>query len=186
MCFAQAPQAEHPRSSIALAAVPSPHEGTSYNPPVTAHQELLRAAHEAEEEKLRGADELEAVKAKMEKARTVAAADEAAGTVEGVAPGMTVGEVAEDAEEDGAEPLPPKKMPGRKTKQQRKKAEQLVVLSVMIAILSQVRNPQSLRAVIQSSYMLASSTDTGQSTGRCTRRRWPIAFMEQKNTFRPY
>ena len=71
-------------------------------------------------------DELDAMKAKMENARAVAAADVAVGSVEGLAPGMTVGEITEDAEEqDGAEPLPPKKMPGRKTKQQRKKAERL-------------------------------------------------------------
>ena len=71
-------------------------------------------------------DELDAMKAKMENARAVAAADVAVGSVEGLAPGMTVGKITEDAEEqDGAEPLPPKKMPGRKTKQQRKKAERL-------------------------------------------------------------
>ena len=123
----QAPQTEHPRSSIALAAVPAPHEGTSYNPPVTAHQDLLRAAHEVEEEKLRDAEELEAMKSKMEKARVAAAADAAVGETEGLAPGMKVGEILEDAADtaEGAEPLPPKKMPGRKTKQQRKKAERL-------------------------------------------------------------
>ena len=114
------------RSNIVLAAVPSPHEGTSYNPPVTAHQELLSTAHKAEEERLKDAYELEATKAKMEAARTLAGAEAQVGTVEGVAPGMKVAEIVEDTEPHGeTEPLPPKKMPGRKTKQQRKKAERL-------------------------------------------------------------
>ena len=109
--------------------MPAPHEGASYNPPLTSHQELLRAANEVEEQKLKGVDELEAMKAKMEKARQVAAAEAAAHIAVGVAPGMTVQEVADQAEEaeetEGAEPPPPKKMPERKTKQQRKKAEKL-------------------------------------------------------------
>ncbi|KAI0372350.1 P60-like protein [Pilatotrama ljubarskyi] len=124
----QAPQTENPRSHIALPAVPSPHEGQSYNPPLTAHQQLLRAAHEKEEQKLKGAAELEALKAQLEKARKVAAAEAAA--AQGVAPGMKVDEAAEgQADEaegaEGSEPLPPKKMPARKTKQQRRKAERL-------------------------------------------------------------
>ena len=125
---AQAAQSQHPRSMIALPAVPSPHEGTSYNPPVVSHLELLRAAHEVEEQKLRGVDELEATRAKIEKARAIAAAEAAAASVEGTAPGMKVdesGEAQAEEEDAGAEPLPPKKMPGRKTKQQRKKAERL-------------------------------------------------------------
>ena len=67
------------------------------------------------------------MKAKMEKARVAAEAGAAVGETEGLAPGMKVGEILEDAADtaEGAEPLPPKKMPGRKTKQQRKKAERL-------------------------------------------------------------
>ena len=109
--------------------MPSPHEGTSYNPPLTSHEELLRTANDVEEQKLKGVDELEAMKAKMETARRVAAAEEAVHTAVGVAPGMTVPEIADQADEEGREKgqemLPPKKMPERKTKQQRKKAEKL-------------------------------------------------------------
>ncbi len=110
--------------------MPSPHEGSSYNPPLTSHEELLRAANDVEEQKLKGVDELEAMKAKMEKARRVAYAEGVVHIAVGVAPGMTVPEVVDQAEEeeereDGVEPLPPKKMPERKTKQQRKKAEKL-------------------------------------------------------------
>ncbi|TBU63459.1 P60-like protein [Dichomitus squalens] len=124
----KAPQSHHPRSLISLAAVPSPHEGQSYNPPLTSHQELLRAANEVEEQKYKGVDELEAMKAKMEQARQIAAAEAAVHVAAGVAPGMTVPEIADQADEEegeGAEPPPPKKVPERKTKQQRKKAEKL-------------------------------------------------------------
>ncbi|RDX45800.1 P60-like protein [Lentinus brumalis] len=124
----KAPQTQHPRSLIALPAVPSPHEGTSYNPPVVSHQELLKTAHEIEVEKWKGVAELEAMKAKIEKARAIAAAEAASASAVGTAPGMKVDlpTGAEVEEEDAnAEPLPPKKMPARKTKQQRKKAERL-------------------------------------------------------------
>ncbi|KAH9929103.1 P60-like protein [Epithele typhae] len=122
-----APQTDPLRAHIAVPAVPAPHEGTSYNPPVTAHQELLRTAHEAEEEKLKGVEKLENFKATMEQARWVAAGEATVGTVQGVASGMKVAEVVDEADEaDGPqEALPAKKMPERKTKQQRKKAEKL-------------------------------------------------------------
>ncbi|OBZ76085.1 Uncharacterized protein C22F8.09 [Grifola frondosa] len=95
------PNTPHPRTLIELPAVPSPHEGTSYNPPLTAHQELLRTAHEIEERRLKGVEELEEVKAKFEKARVVRAADVMA----------AMGGVPENAR--------------TKTKQQRRKAEKL-------------------------------------------------------------
>ncbi|KAI0772923.1 P60-like protein [Trametes elegans] len=123
---AKAPKTDNPRSHIALQAVPAPHEGQSYNPPLTAHQQLLRAAHEKEEKRVKNAEETEAAKAKLAKARAVAAAEAA----EGVAPGMTVDEPVDGAADEApatqsSEPLPPKKMPERKTKQQRRKAEKL-------------------------------------------------------------
>ncbi|KAI0332212.1 P60-like protein [Cubamyces sp. BRFM 1775] len=121
----KAPQTDNPRTHIALPAVPSPHEGTSYNPPLTAHQQLLRAAHEKEEQKAKSAEEVEQLKKKLEQARATAAAEAAA--AQGVAPGMKVDEPVEDEtnEAESADPLPPKKMPERKTKQQRRKAERL-------------------------------------------------------------
>lgn len=87
----------------------------------------MRSAHEVEEQKLKSVDELEAVKAKIEQARKAAAADEAVASTVGVAPGMTVDQPveAEEEEDPNAEPLPPKKMPERKTKKQRKTAERL-------------------------------------------------------------
>ncbi|KAI8989067.1 ribosome biogenesis protein Nop53/GLTSCR2 [Trametes punicea] len=154
----KAPHTEHPRTHIVLPAVPSPHEGTSYNPPVTAHQELLRAAHEKEERKLKSAEELKELQAKLEKARAVAAAEEAAS--QGVAPGMKVDEPTEAQADDdqageGAESLPPKKMPSRKTKQQRRKAERLRAEKMALAekaarkrMLATVDSAKALRKAI--------------------------------------
>ncbi|KAH9846077.1 P60-like protein [Lenzites betulinus] len=124
----KAPQLDNPRSHIVLAAVPSPHEGSSYNPPLTAHQQLLRTAHEKEEQKIREAAEVEAIRAKFNEARAVVFADLVANPI-GV-PGMTIdtpadGQVDEAEEADEAEPLPAKKLPARKTKQQRRAAERI-------------------------------------------------------------
>jgi nucleolar protein 53 len=100
--------------------VSSPHEGTSYNPPLTAHQELLRTAHEREERRVKEAEELRKTKEKIVQARKIAEED----TVEGVAQGMTV-QAVDDQKEDDAEGdiLPAKKIPERKTKKDRRKAE---------------------------------------------------------------
>ncbi|KAI0267347.1 ribosome biogenesis protein Nop53/GLTSCR2 [Gloeopeniophorella convolvens] len=121
-----APDAPHPRSAIALPAVPAPHAGTSYNPPEAAHTALLRAAHEAEARRALEAAALEATKARILGARHEDGAD-AVGVQ-----GMLV-----DKPEDGAEDVAPEdgaggdesgaapKAPQRKTKQQRRKAERL-------------------------------------------------------------
>ncbi|PSS34225.1 hypothetical protein PHLCEN_2v1735 [Hermanssonia centrifuga] len=119
----KAPTLPNPRSFIEVSAVPSPHEGTSYNPPVSAHQDLLRTAHEIEERRVKEAEEMAKTKEKMEKARRVAVAED----VLGFAPGMTVQEVeGDDTIVDGTEEvMPTKKIPERKTKQERRKAEKL-------------------------------------------------------------
>ncbi|PCH37463.1 P60-like protein [Wolfiporia cocos MD-104 SS10] len=118
------PSTPHPRAHITLPAVPSPHEGTSYNPLVSSHQELLRTAHEIEEQRVKKAAELNKFKAQMAAASRLATIDEP----KGVAPGMLVDEVREGEEDVDAEPTGErvvKKMPARKTKQQRRKAERL-------------------------------------------------------------
>ncbi|KAH9077722.1 tumor suppressor protein Gltscr2 [Lactarius deliciosus] len=58
----KAPDVPHPRTAIALPAVPAPHAGTSYNPPEAAHTTLLLAAHEAELRRVQEAEALEATK----------------------------------------------------------------------------------------------------------------------------
>ncbi|KAH9832149.1 P60-like protein [Rhodofomes roseus] len=119
------PKTPNPRSLIALPAVPTPHEGTSYNPLVTSHLELLRTAHEIEERRLKETEKLAEMKRKIDAARTAAVLEDA----EGVARGMTV-QLIDDADaeleaDDGKELPPVKKMPERKTKQERRKASRL-------------------------------------------------------------
>ncbi|EPS96384.1 hypothetical protein FOMPIDRAFT_1130553 [Fomitopsis schrenkii] len=117
------PKTPNPRSQIAVPAVPAPHEGTSYNPLVTSHQELLRTANEIEERRIKEAKKLEEAKRRMEAARAAAALE----MQEGVAPGMTIQPIddadADTAQDDAEAPPPVKKMPERKTKKERRKAE---------------------------------------------------------------
>ncbi|KAF8893071.1 P60-like protein [Infundibulicybe gibba] len=93
---------------IQLPAIVEPHQGTSYNPP----------AHEIEEERSRKVEKLAEFKAKIESARQDVQADNIA-----MASGMQVDEspdVVEDEPITGEIPI--KKMPERKTRQQRSKA----------------------------------------------------------------
>ena len=115
------PKTPNLRAQISVPAVPAPHEGTSYNPLVTSHQELLRTANEIEERRLKEAEKLEEAKRKMEAARVAAALE----LQEGVAPGMTIQPIDDaDTAQDDVQGLPPvKKMPERKTKKERRKAE---------------------------------------------------------------
>lgn len=105
---------------IELPAVPSPHEGVSYNPTVTSHQGLLRIAHTIEEQHEKEAEELAAVKEKMSGA--VGNAEE---SKEGVARGMKL-DIPQGDEEmavivDSQELPLPKKPTKRKTTQERRK-----------------------------------------------------------------
>ncbi|EKM56661.1 uncharacterized protein PHACADRAFT_194252 [Phanerochaete carnosa HHB-10118-sp] len=115
------PEVDHPRNYIAVPAVPSPHEGTSYNPPVAAHTSLMRLAVEAEEKRAREEEELKRTKEQTELARRTTQAE----AVEGVALGMAVPEIVDDEEQREVAEVPTKKIPERKTKQERKRAEKL-------------------------------------------------------------
>ncbi|KAL0569997.1 hypothetical protein V5O48_011965 [Marasmius crinis-equi] len=108
-----------PRKAIQLSAVPTPHAGMSYNPPVAAHQELLLQAHSAEEKKEKEAEKTREVKERMQKAKEL----EEIG-VNNPRPGMTIDEPGDEEEEEEETPtgeVITKKMPERKTKAQRKK-----------------------------------------------------------------
>ncbi|KDQ56539.1 hypothetical protein JAAARDRAFT_131965 [Jaapia argillacea MUCL 33604] len=147
--------APHPHSLIKVPAVAEPHQGASYNPPVSAHQELLRTAHEIEERRVKEAEKLKAWSEKMEKARKVAA--EEAERV-GVAPGMTVGIVEEDGVEAEAEEVIVKKAPERKTKQQRNKAAKLRAEKRLLAekiarkrLLASITTVKALRSKVDQS-----------------------------------
>ncbi|KZT32571.1 hypothetical protein SISSUDRAFT_1066822 [Sistotremastrum suecicum HHB10207 ss-3] len=113
-------------SSITLPPIPKPHEGTSYNPPVQSHQELLDEAVRREEERLKEVEKWKHVKERMEEARR----DVGEGDVDGGAEGMKVdvpGEGGDEEDEDEEEEEEEgekveKSTPARKTKQQRRKA----------------------------------------------------------------
>ena len=130
----KAPSTSHPRSVIELHAISTPHQGTSYNPPAEAHQDLLRAAHVVEEEESKGADKGWDVHERMTRARQLGNI-----TQEGLPPGMALHEIEEEEEEETAPPLA-KPAPARKTKQQRKKARRaLEEVRPLSAVLGRVQ-----------------------------------------------
>ncbi|GLB39633.1 putative nop53 (60S ribosomal biogenesis) [Lyophyllum shimeji] len=119
------PAVTHVRDAIQVPAVVEPHRGTSYNPPVQAHQELLLQAHEAEERRLREAEKLAEVKEKIESSRREVEAEDLM-----LAPGMKLqedvaGDDDESAEGEGEGEMLAKRQPQRKTKAQREKAARL-------------------------------------------------------------
>ncbi|KAG6867979.1 hypothetical protein C0993_008738 [Termitomyces sp. T159_Od127] len=119
----QAPATKHVREGIELQAVVEPHQGTSYNPTVEAHQELLLRAHDAEERRIREAERHAHVKEKMESAKV-----DAEEIDPGVATGMKLQEEVNEEEEEEEEhaEIPAKRQPARKTSAQRRKAAQLL------------------------------------------------------------
>jgi hypothetical protein len=76
-------------------AIVEPHQGTSYNPPADAHQELMEQAAAIEQKRLEAAEKLAETKAKMEAAKGSADVYDMS-----VAPGMTVQQLAEDEDEE--------------------------------------------------------------------------------------
>ncbi|EPQ50756.1 P60-like protein [Gloeophyllum trabeum ATCC 11539] len=154
----------HPlRSQIQLPAVEQPHVGTSYNPPVDAHTELVLSAAQIEEKRIREAEKLKEWQEKADAARKVAREEEA----EGVPPGMTVGEGEEDPEAgvDEVEGRVAPKMPRRKTKQDRKRAERLRKEKQALAeraarkrLLTSVTSVKALRSMVNRSLSLSEKT----------------------------
>ena len=128
----KAPSVPHPRSVIEIPAVSTPHQGTSYNPPAEAHQDLLRAAHEVEEEESKDADKGRDIHEKMTQARQLGSVIQ-----EGLPPGMTLHEVEEEEEEETIIPLV-KPAPGRKTKQQRKRAQRALEEVTPIVVILEI------------------------------------------------
>ena len=114
---------------IDVPAIVEPHQGTSYNPPVDAHQELLLKAAAVEEKRLKDVEKLAAVKAKMDNALRETGEENNFG-----AAGMTVtaqidSENAQEEEvedSDCQESSLPKKFSDRKTKAQKNKAARVL------------------------------------------------------------
>ena len=129
----KAPSTPHPRSVIEIPAVSAPHQGASYNPPAEAHQDLLRAAHEVEEEESKDADRGRDVHERMTRARQLGDVIQ-----EGLPPGMSLHEVEEEEkEEETATPLV-KPAPSRKTKQQRKRAQRALEEVTPIMVIPEI------------------------------------------------
>ncbi|KAJ7319264.1 ribosome biogenesis protein Nop53/GLTSCR2 [Mycena albidolilacea] len=119
------PAHAHPRHKIEVPAILEPHQGTSYNPPADAHQELLLKAHGIEEKRVEKAAKLAETKEKIDQA-TVEAGDE----TPGVPAGMKLDEpvpIDIDEDEDASAEVISKKMPERKTKAQRNKAARVLI-----------------------------------------------------------
>ncbi|KAJ7105118.1 ribosome biogenesis protein Nop53/GLTSCR2 [Mycena crocata] len=143
----------HPRDKIEVPAILEPHQGTSYNPPADAHQELLIKAGEIEGKRVEKAAKIAETKAKFQQAKL----DVVEETL-GAPPGMTVAEIVPDEEDDAAntEEIPKKKMPERKTKAQRNKAAK--VLAQKRALAEKTRKKNEL-AIINSFKLLRRNTN---------------------------
>ena len=104
---------------IEIPAIVEPHQGTSYNPPVDAHHELLLKAAAIEEKRLQDAERMAEVKKKMEAAKlTQGVADIT------VPAGMVVQRIEDGDELDNVEEslTSSRKLPERKTKSQKNRA----------------------------------------------------------------
>ncbi|KAH9474509.1 Ribosome biogenesis protein NOP53 [Psilocybe cubensis] len=135
------PTTKKTKDLISIPAIVQPHQGTSYNPPADAHQELLEKAAAIELKHLEKLEKMAEVKNKMDSAKVTAEARE-----EGVAPGMKVQEIGdvdmddgeqEEENQDGGEGLKTKKVPERKTKAQRRKAARVLAEQRALALRAQ-------------------------------------------------
>ncbi|KAI0301313.1 ribosome biogenesis protein Nop53/GLTSCR2, partial [Russula brevipes] len=124
----KAPNVPHPRTAIAVPAVPAPHAGTSYNPPESAHTALLCAAHEAELRRVEKSEVLEATKMR------ILAARQADGSADGGAEGMlidkpeeggTIADQGQDGPEEQGNSASLENAHAARELQQRRKAEKL-------------------------------------------------------------
>ncbi|KIK63852.1 hypothetical protein GYMLUDRAFT_40933, partial [Collybiopsis luxurians FD-317 M1] len=115
----------HPRTFISLPAVPLPHAGTSYNPPVQAHSELVHSAYRQEETRLRGDDRWKDVGQAVKDA--VASTEPSVG-----AQGMSLDVPVNEETEDGTEAIA-KKVSQRKTKAERRKAAKALAAKRLLA-----------------------------------------------------
>ncbi|KAF8153315.1 ribosome biogenesis protein Nop53/GLTSCR2 [Crassisporium funariophilum] len=132
-----------PRDLIDVPAIVEPHQGTSYNPPVDAHQELLFQAAAIEEKRMKDLERMAVTKTKMS-----SAVEEPEDYDMSVAPGMKVQvSVEEDADEDQEleETIESTKNPERKTKSQRNKAAR--VLKERRALAERVEQKRMLASI---------------------------------------
>ncbi|KAH6877431.1 ribosome biogenesis protein Nop53/GLTSCR2 [Coprinopsis sp. MPI-PUGE-AT-0042] len=117
----KAPVLAKPRDQIDVPAVLEPHQGTSYNPPVEAHQELLVKAAEIEAKKVAELEKMAETKKKMEAAKL-----REDGYDWTLPPGMQldrISQVSSDDDEEGGEAVVPRaKQSKMKTQAQKNRA----------------------------------------------------------------
>ncbi|KAH6903331.1 ribosome biogenesis protein Nop53/GLTSCR2 [Coprinopsis sp. MPI-PUGE-AT-0042] len=116
----KAPVLAKPRDQIDVPAVLEPHQGTSYNPPVEAHQELLVKAAEIEAKKVAELEKMAETKKKMEAAKL-----REDGYDWTLPPGMQldrISQVSSDDEEGGEAVVPRAKQSKMKTQAQKNRA----------------------------------------------------------------
>ncbi|KAJ7678262.1 ribosome biogenesis protein Nop53/GLTSCR2 [Mycena polygramma] len=132
----------HPRDKIEVPAILEPHQGTSYNPPADAHQELILKAAEMEEKRVEKAAKLAETKTKIDSATV-----DPAGEILGVPSGMKLDvptAMDQDEEVPVASEVIPKKMPERKTRAQRNKAAKILVQKRALAEKARKKNEVSI------------------------------------------
>ncbi|KAG6329369.1 hypothetical protein ID866_9719 [Astraeus odoratus] len=110
------PATNHPRDVIDIPTVSIPHQGTSYNPLVHAHEELVMEAYQAEKRRQDEAGRLAKYRKRIE-----AAQQSFATAMDGMPLGMMVDKITEDSDKPPTtdDMVVPNKPPQRKTKQQR-------------------------------------------------------------------
>lgn len=123
----KAPALSKTKDLIEIPAIVEPHQGTSYNPPVNAHQELIEKAAELEKKRLVKEMKLAETKAKIDNARTT---NSSLPVDISVANGMVVQAIDEEddasAEESTDTPKFSKKVAERKTKAQKNRAARVL------------------------------------------------------------
>ncbi|KDR76926.1 hypothetical protein GALMADRAFT_66490 [Galerina marginata CBS 339.88] len=172
------PALKRTRDLIEIPAIVEPHQGTSYNPPVEAHLELLEKAASIEAKRLRDAEKLAEIKAKMEGARLTQEEYDIA-----VAAGMTVQAVQDDKDDENVasegeeEPVPSvKKVPERKTKAQRNRATRVLAEKRALA---EKAHRKRLLASISDVKTLRRTTAQAMSTQEQEREERRIALVEK-------
>ncbi|KAI3613772.1 hypothetical protein WG66_013501 [Moniliophthora roreri] len=155
-----------PRKHIQLSAVPVPHAGMSYNPPVNAHQELLLQAHSIEEKRVKELEKTKEIKERMERSRAL----EEIGADGDVPPGMTVDEPREADEEQEPSEAITKNMPQRKTKAQRRKAAKILEEKRILAERAAKKRMYSILSSTSSKLLRKSSLPSTQEVEERRRR----------------
>ncbi|KAF5325169.1 hypothetical protein D9619_010070 [Psilocybe cf. subviscida] len=155
----KAPALSKTKDLIEIPAIVEPHQGTSYNPPVNAHQELIEKAAELEKKRLVKEMKLAETKAKIDNARTT---NSSLPVDISVANGMVVQAIDEEddasAEESTDTPKFSKKVAERKTKAQKNRAAR--VLKEKRALAERAERKKLLAAINEAKSMRRTNAKT--------------------------